>query len=100
MRAVIALATSLVLLSPVVAVAQDGASTTRIERRPVYGATVTEEQGVWVFRPIPPTRHMVIAPADGSPVNLSINQTEKTVRHYDDRRSYRAYRDYHDYRGR
>jgi hypothetical protein len=106
------LATLLLVLVSAQASAQDGASTTRVERRAVYGATVTEEQGVWVFRPIPPTRHMVIAPSDGPPVNLSLNQTEKDVRHYGGDafrgsaapyyRDYRGeYRDgYRDYRGR
>jgi hypothetical protein len=36
------------------------ASTTRIETQPVYGATVTYESGVRVFRPIPPTGHLNI----------------------------------------
>ena len=30
------------------------AVTTRIETRPFYGATVTLEEGVRVFRPLPP----------------------------------------------
>ncbi len=104
------------VLGSALAFAQDGSSTTRVEKRAVYGATVTEEQGVWVFRPIPPTRNMVIAPADGPAVNLSLNQTEKDVRYYGGNgyraggvapgyRDYRGnggdyYDDYRDYRGR
>jgi hypothetical protein len=52
------------------ATAQD-ASLTRIEPRPFYGATVTIEEGVRVFRPLPPTRHMIINPQSQTPLNLS-----------------------------
>jgi hypothetical protein len=45
---------------------------TRIETRPFYGATVTIEEGVRVFRPLPPTAHMIINPSR-SPLNLSIS---------------------------
>lgn len=44
--------------------------TTRIETRPFYGATVTLEEGVRVFRPLPPTRHMIINPQGRTPLNL------------------------------
>lgn len=47
------------------------AHTTRIEPRPVYGATVTVEHGVRVWRPIPPTTHFIINP-DKAPVVLSV----------------------------
>ena len=46
------------------------ASTTRIETQPVYGAVVTYESGVRVFRPIPPTRHMIINPDGRTPLIL------------------------------
>jgi hypothetical protein len=49
--------------------AQD-AYLTRIETRPFYGATVTIEEGVRVFRPLPPTRQMIINPSQG-PLHLS-----------------------------
>ena len=39
------------------------AYTTRIEPRPYYGAVVTIEHGVRVYRPVPATRHMIIDPA-------------------------------------
>lgn len=48
------------------------ASTTRIETQPVYGATVTYESGVRVFRPIPPTGHMIINPDGLTPLSLNI----------------------------
>jgi hypothetical protein len=41
------------------------ARTTRIETRPVYGAVVTLEHGVRVYRPVPPTTHMIVNP-DGA----------------------------------
>ena len=36
--------------------------TTRIEPRPFYGATVTIEAGVRVFRPLPPHDRVIIDP--------------------------------------
>ena len=38
------------------------AHTTRIETRPYYGAVVTIEQGVRVYRPVPPTQHLSSIP--------------------------------------
>jgi hypothetical protein len=52
-------------------------STTRIEPRPFYGATVTIEEGVRVFRPLPPERHVIINP-NNTPLNLSISDTTVT----------------------
>lgn len=51
------------------------AYTTRIEPRPVYGATVTIEEGVRVFRPLPPERHVIINPGSATPLNLGFNET-------------------------
>jgi len=68
-------ALSLLAVSPL-AHAGD-ASTTRIETRPYYGAAITVEAGVRVFRPLPPHRNVIIAPTDGPPVNVSIGQTDK-----------------------
>jgi len=48
------------------------ATTTRIETEPVYGATVTFESGVRVFRPIPPTQHMIINPGGQTPLFLGV----------------------------
>jgi len=47
------------------------AHTTRIERRPMYDATVTIEHGVRVYRPIPPTEHLIVNP-DRVPLLLEI----------------------------
>jgi hypothetical protein len=57
-----------------VASAQD-AYTTRIEPRPFYGATVTIEEGVRVFRPLPPHRQIIISPGQKTPLNLTFNET-------------------------
>jgi hypothetical protein len=70
-----AAALSLLAMSPVAHAAD--ASTTRIETRPYYGAAVTVESGVRVFRPLPPHRNVIIAPTDGPPVNVSVGQTDK-----------------------
>ena len=43
-------------------VVQPDSQTTRIETRPIYGATVTLEHGVRVWRPIPPTTNLIIDP--------------------------------------
>lgn len=67
-----ALLACLVFAAP--ALAQQ-ASTTRIEPRPVYGATVTIEEGVRVFRPLPPERHVIVNPGGATPIQLSINET-------------------------
>jgi hypothetical protein len=52
-------------LSSRVALAEE-AYTTRIEQRPYYGAVVTIEHGVRVYRPVPATRHMIIDPGAAS----------------------------------
>jgi hypothetical protein len=62
--------------------AQD-ATTTRIETRPFYGATVTIEEGVRVFRPLPPHRHIIINPGAKTPLNLSLNESSERQTAYD-----------------
>lgn len=42
-----------------------GQSTTRYEPRPFYGATVTIEKGVRVWRPLPPHDRIIIDPSMG-----------------------------------
>jgi hypothetical protein len=70
-------------LSPVIgvlafAVSAGGAAaqsfTTRIETKPYYGAVVTLEHGVHVYRPLPPDRQVIINP-DHVPLNLSYSDT-------------------------
>ena len=48
------------------------AHTTRIETRPYYGAVVTIEHGVRVFRPVPPTQHLIVNPDGATPLQLNI----------------------------
>jgi len=48
------------------------AHTTRIETRPYYGAIVTIEHGVRVYRPVPPTDHLIINPGGKTPLELDI----------------------------
>lgn len=52
---------------------------TRIETHAFYGATVTVEEGVRVFRPLPSTGHMIINPGGRTPVSLNISES---VHHY------------------
>jgi hypothetical protein len=44
---------------------------TRIEPRAVYGATVTIEEGVRVYRPIPSEQHVIINPGGTTPLSLN-----------------------------
>lgn len=50
------------------------ATTTRIETRPFYGATVTLEAGVRVFRPLPPHSKVIINPNGRTPLNLGFEE--------------------------
>ncbi|MEM7775615.1 MAG: hypothetical protein AAF732_08400 [Pseudomonadota bacterium] len=58
--------------------AQD-AYTVRVEPRPYYGAVITIEEGVRVFRPMPPTRRMIVNPDNATPLTLSIKDVNKRV---------------------
>lgn len=46
------------------------AYTTRIEPRPFYGATVTLEEGVRVFRPLPRHDRVIINPGNEAAVDV------------------------------
>jgi hypothetical protein len=46
--------------------------TTRIEPRPFYGATVTIEAGVRVFRPLPPHDRIIINPGNATPIGIDV----------------------------
>lgn len=50
-----------------------GAVTTRIEPRPYYGAVVTIEQGVRVWRPLPPTDRVIINPGNKAKITFNFN---------------------------
>jgi hypothetical protein len=47
-------------------------TTTRIEPRPFYGATVTIEEGVRVFRPLPPHDRVIVNPGHKTPVTIEV----------------------------
>ncbi len=71
---------ALATLLPLAAASAEGAQTVRIEPRPYYGAVVTIERGVRVWRPLPPTRHMIINPTN-APVSVNITDIRETVQH-------------------
>ena len=75
MSRVTTLALAAALALPASAALAGDAYTTRIEPRPVYGATVTIEEGVRVFRPWPPTSHMIINPGGRTPLSINYNTT-------------------------
>ncbi|MCB1519640.1 MAG: hypothetical protein KDJ37_03585 [Hyphomicrobiaceae bacterium] len=56
--------------------------TTRIETRPFYGAVVTIEEGVRVFRPLPTTKRVIINPGGVTPLSLGFNETTVNERRY------------------
>lgn len=75
-----------VLALPSTAMAE--ATTTRIETHAYYGATVTLEQGVRVFRPLPPHSKVIINPGGLTPIHLGIEESRSTSHnHYYDHRS-------------
>jgi len=73
-------------LAPAAAFAQS-ATTTRIETRPFYGATVTLEEGVRVFRPLPPHERVIINPNGATPLSLNFEEKRSISHnyHYGDR---------------
>lgn len=62
------------LATPVLA---GDAHTTRIEPRPFYGATISLEAGVRVFRPLPPHDRVIINPGNRTPLNLTIKDVNE-----------------------
>ena len=65
--------------------AQGTSSTIRIEPRAYYGATVTLEQGVRVWRPLPPVKYVIVNPEGRTPLNLSlaeVNENVTSTNHY------------------
>lgn len=80
-RASIATATAVLGVLVAAPALADGtqSSTIRIEPRPYYGAVVTIESGVRVFRPLPPTRHMIINPNNATPLAIQLKNGTKRV---------------------
>jgi hypothetical protein len=58
-----------------IATSASAQSTTRIETRPFYGATISIEAGVRVFRPLPPDDRVIINPHGQTPLSLGFNET-------------------------
>jgi hypothetical protein len=56
--------------------------TTRIETRPFYGATVTLEAGVRVYRPLPPHDRVIINPNGKTPLHLGFEENTWTSHTY------------------
>ena len=50
----------------------------RIETTPVYGATVTVERGVRIFRPLPAPSRIIINPGGKTPPSLSFIDVQST----------------------
>ncbi len=57
-------------------------STIRIEERPYYGAVVTLEAGVRVYRPLPPHSKIVINPGGRTPLNLTYEERRSVSHNY------------------
>lgn len=70
----IGLSVSLLVATP--AIAQDG-SLIRVEPRPYYGATITIEEGVRVFRPLPKTKTMIINSGQKNPLQITIDGRDR-----------------------
>ena len=69
-KLLLSLAPALLLATP--SFAQDG-SLVRVEPRPYYGATITIEEGVRVFRPLPKTKTMIINPGQKTPLHINVD---------------------------
>lgn len=69
-RAAMVAAAASVALWNVPGFAED-AHTTRIEPKPVYGASVTIEEGVRVFRPLPSEQRVVVNPGGMAPLSFN-----------------------------
>lgn len=71
------------LFAAAISVAASGAQagnakTIRIEPRAFYGATISLESGVRVFRPLPSTSHVIINP-NKTPVNINVEDVTKRI---------------------
>ena len=73
----LALLTAALGLTATAAVAQH-ATLTRVEPRPFYGATVTLEAGVRVFRTLPSAKRVIINPGHKTQLNISDTTIRET----------------------
>ena len=69
-RALVVCAVGLLLATA--SVRAEEPTTTRITPYNVYGATVTVEHGVRVFRPLPADGHVIVNPGNRTPMSLNI----------------------------
>lgn len=67
-RTLTASAATLLLASS--AASANDARTTRVIQDHVYGATVTVEEGVRVFRPLPPDRNVIVNPEGDTEIEI------------------------------
>ncbi|WP_306144169.1 hypothetical protein [Roseibium sp. MMSF_3412] len=74
-RSAVAAAGLLAVLSTA-AFAESG--TTRIVHDEPYGAIVTKEAGVLVFRGLPPTRKVIVNPEGKTPLDLRLTEVRET----------------------
>lgn len=65
-------------LSLVAASAAQAGDTTRIVHEEPYGAIVTKEAGVLVFRGLPPTRKVIVNPDGKTPLELKQTEVRET----------------------
>lgn len=77
--AFLSLAALVAAAAPALPAAAEEAYTTRIEPRNAYGATVTIEQGVRVFRPLPTERQVIVNPGGMTPLSLYYGPTGQVV---------------------
>jgi hypothetical protein len=82
MRSALLPALAVLALVPMAGAQAQSPTTTRIETRPFYGATVTLEEGVRVFRPLPPHGHIVINPGGVTPLSLGIQERHSVSQNY------------------
>ncbi len=66
------------LLTAVAGARASDAKTIRVEPRAFYGATITLESGVRVFRPLPSASHVIINP-NKTPVNINVEDVTKRI---------------------
>lgn len=59
-----------------IGIALADSSTIRIHNGTPYGAIVTRERGVTVYRALPPTQRVIINPDGKTPLSLTINELE------------------------
>lgn len=56
-----------------------GASTTRVVPEEVYGATVSVEEGVRVFRPLPSDRLVIVNPHGQTDIDVEVKELTVTA---------------------